>query len=150
VRRASGFGLVRRDDEFDLESVGILQVSGQVFGAAGVRVAVGEHQFPAVLGRRGDQAVEVGAVGEVEREVVQAGPEPVVLRAGARGRGLDDQVGRAQAPAAPVRPVLERGVAQLAEQSAEAVRGALQVGDPEFDVVQCSGHGSGHGDRLCE
>jgi len=45
----------------------------------------------------------------------------------------------AQAPAAAVWPVLERGVAELAEEPSPLRGGAGQVGNPQFDVVEGAG-----------
>lgn len=53
--------------------------------SAGVGVAVGEEQCPAVLAGLGDEEVDaVGGV-DMEREVVQSGGEPVVAFSGECG-----------------------------------------------------------------
>jgi hypothetical protein len=52
-----------------------------VVGAAGVGVAVGEQQGPAVLGGFGGELVDLLAGAGVEGQVVQAGAEAVVTGA---------------------------------------------------------------------
>ena len=76
--RLSGLG----GDKLDLEVVGVGEVGGVVLGSAGVRMPFGEQQRPAV-GRavRGELVDALPRAG-VEREMVQPGPEPVVLAGG--------------------------------------------------------------------
>jgi hypothetical protein len=45
-------------DEFDFESVGVLQVGGVVVGTAGVGMAVGEQQDSAVVCRPGREGID--------------------------------------------------------------------------------------------
>ena len=80
--------------------------------AACVGMPVREQQRPAV-GRavRGELVDALPRAG-VEREMVQPGPEPVVLAGGLGRRLLDDQVRVAETPAVAVRPVLEGLVAE--------------------------------------
>ena len=54
-------------------------------GAAGVRVALGEEQGPAVGWRVLGQDLDLRAAARVEGEVVQAGSEPVVFGGCQRG-----------------------------------------------------------------
>ena len=78
----------------------VLQVGGVVALAAGVRVAVGEHQPPAVARRDRHQLLHLVLVGHVEGEVVQARAAPVVTARGAVRRLLEDDVGVPGPPAA--------------------------------------------------
>jgi hypothetical protein len=56
-----------------------------VIGPAGVRVPVGEQQRPAVGRACGSEGVDGIARASVECEVVQPGPQPVMVIGGQRG-----------------------------------------------------------------
>src|SRR5690348_11915362 len=109
---------------------------------------VREQQRPAVGRAVRGELVDALARAGVEREVVQAGPEPVVVFGGHGRRLLDDQVRVAETPAAAVRPVLEGLVTEPAEQPAPLLNGAAQVGHPQLDVVQAPGGWLVHGSTL--
>jgi hypothetical protein len=79
-----------------------------------------EQQRPPVPGGGGDQPIGLAPGAGVEGEVVQARAPPVVPAVGERRGLLDDDVGLAEQPAAPVIPVLERLVAERLEQPADA------------------------------
>ena len=119
-----------------------------MIGAAGVGMAVGEQQRPAVRRRVGGDGVDGLAAARVEGEMVQAGAQPVVFGAGERRGLLDDDVRARQAPASAVLPVLELLVAESAEQPAPFRHGAREVGHPQFDVVEGAGFRLGHEERY--
>jgi hypothetical protein len=95
-------------------------------------------------GRKTLDVIDVLPGAGVERQMVQAGPEPVVLGGGQGRRLLDDQVRTAEAPAAAVGPVLEGRIAEPAEQPSPLLAGPAQVGHPQFDVEQAPGDGLVH------
>lgn len=59
---------MRGGDEFDLEAVAVLQISGVMLLAACIRVFVGEQQAPAVPSRFFDEFVQRGAIAGVQGE----------------------------------------------------------------------------------
>jgi hypothetical protein len=129
-------------DELDLEAIGVGEVGGVVIGPASVRMPVGEQQRPAECRSFSSKAVDVLAGSGVEREMVQSGSQPVVLSGGQRGRLLDHEISGAEAPAAPVRPLLERRVSKLHEEPSPLSAGTPQVRHPQLYVVQAPGHGT--------
>src|SRR5215469_3217773 len=122
-------------DQLDLEPVGVLQIGGVVLGSAGVRMPVGKHQLPAVqLGVPG-QLVDMILAGGVEREMIQARAQPIVPGRRACRRLLNDYVNTPRSPAPATWPVLKQPVAELGQEPAPAHDRPVQVGDPQFHVV---------------
>src|SRR5215469_18338611 len=103
--------------------------------AARVRVAVWKQQPPPVLRRLVHELVDLFPRGDVERQMVQAGPAPVVTAGDPVGRLLKDDVSGTHLPALPLRPLHEGLVTQLAKQPSPAGLGPGQVRNPELDVV---------------
>jgi len=140
--------LPRLGHQLHLEAVGVLEVAGVVLGTAGVGMAIGEQQRPAMLSPFGHQSVHVSLMASVEGEVVESG-SAAIMNLGRQRRGLlHDDVVISGAPTAPARPVLVDLVAEGAEQPPPAVDGACKIGDPDLDVVQAPGDSIGRGEAL--
>ena len=84
--------------------------------AARVRVAVWKQQPPPVLRRLVHELVYLFPRGDVERQMVHAGPAPVVTAGDPVRRLLKDDVGGTHLPALPLRPLHEGLVTQLGKQ----------------------------------
>src|SRR5580658_843782 len=98
--------------------------------AARMRMPVGEQQPPAMLGTRGRELVNAQPGSDVKGEVIEAGAAALMPGGRHRGRLLHDEVGGPAPPAAPVRPVLELLVAELAEQPPPAGDRPAEVRHP--------------------
>lgn len=107
-------------------------------GPCGVGVPVGEEEGPAVLLGFGGEEVD-GLFPGVEGEVVEAGGAAVVVVGGEGGGLFEDEVGVVEPPAASVVPGLVGGVAECFEEPLPVGDGAVEVGDPDFDVVEGAG-----------
>src|SRR5699024_5741705 len=91
-----------------------------------------------------DEFIEPFAPPGMEGQVVQTGAGALVLTGG-HVRGLfDDEVRHPQAPAAPTGPFLELLITKLAQQPAPLGGGAVNVGNPQLDVMHGSNERLGH------
>jgi hypothetical protein len=86
--------LLLRCAELYFEAVVVLEVGGVVIWSACVRVMVLEHHGPTVVDRLVSEAINVGSIASVEREVVHAGSPSFVAKANDVGRLLHNDVGR--------------------------------------------------------
>lgn len=125
-------------NELDFEPIGVDQVGGVRIRAASMRVLLGEELVPAVGRRILDKFIEPRVVADMESQVVETSAGALMLTGG-HVRGLfDHDVRHPQTPAVPAGPVLERLVAQLTQQPTPLGSGAVNLGNPQFDVMHCS------------
>ncbi len=68
--------------EFDLEAIAVLEVGGVVAISSGERVAVNEHESPAVRFGLNNKPIEIDSCACMEREVVYPRPTAIVFTSG--------------------------------------------------------------------
>ena len=125
---------------FDLEACFIFKIRGVVVGASSVGVAIRVQRFPAVVRCCTQDAVNVGLGSSVKREVVDSRQPSVMCatREGWRSRGHEVDV--TASPGGSVVPLLVDGPSEFHEKPAPGHASAVQVCDPNLNVMHTNCH----------
>ena len=135
MRWCSGFA-----HNFDLEACFIFKIRGVVVGASSAGVAIRVQRIPAVVRRCTQDAVNVGLGSSMKREVVDSRQPSVVYatREGWRSRGHEVDV--PASPGGSVVPLLVDGPSEFHEKPAPGHASAVQVCDPNLNVMHTNCH----------
>jgi hypothetical protein len=106
-----------------------------VIWSASVRVTVPEHHCPTVVDGFASEAINIGLITDMEREVVHTWSPSFVAIANDLGRLLHDDVRRGQSPASTVLPCLKRLVSKSCQQPAPRTFRPSEVSDPQLDMM---------------